>query len=264
MRPWTNIILMVCLCAGTGTLAHANTANEYLSLSKELEQLVAEATPDRSTVRLSNKKVAELISTLLASQHVLESTTYQIENLGTLMDICGSANAVVMSYMLFDLKNSVNPKTDPTPVAHQVQKVMENNLLAFQEELGQLQPFLLRCMAKQIPLMTAFMKSLKPEELTNIRLAGLQQHRDGVFSVYFGFLQNINNPSLEESYRAKILQTLAETATEYSSVLKPTARQQIIALANSVGLKTSNVFHRYLDAIIKAMTESACNGICIL
>jgi hypothetical protein len=244
-------------------MASAQDATQYVSASQEFQRLASQATQDRDMPRISNEKAAHLIFTLSDTQW-LNSKTYQVKDLESLIDICDLANKAAMSYAMFGVKNMFDAKADPNQLALRIQQLMERNTRTFQDELGELQPFLLRCTAKEIPLLAEFAQSLKPEQLTDVRRAGLRQARDGMFKIYYGALHASNDPTYKESYRAKILQSLAEVAPQNASALQPDARKQIAALAKASQPKSSLLLYGYLQKMADAMTTTRCDGLCAL
>jgi len=212
--------------------------------------------------RISDKEAAKLFVVLSDSDRFLNSPAYQLKDLDSLMGICGKATSISMSYLYFNLKKNVNPKNDPSAVALQVAKVMENNTLSFQNELEQLQPFISRCTAKEIPLLNEFIASLPPEQLTATRRAGLQQMRNGISQIYIGSLLVASNSAYKESYRSKILQALAETAPQFSLLLQPNIRIQIKDFAISKQATSPKAFIELLNSIARAMGETGCTGLC--
>ena len=166
--------------------------------------------------------------------------------------------------MFFDLKGNIDLKSKPNVVALQVARLGERNIRTFQNELEQLQPFLVRCMAKQIPVLTEFMLSLKPEEMTETRRAGLQKARNGLVNAYYNFLQMANSSELKESYRNKVLQAMAETAVQYSSILQLDARRKIFDIAKLGQANAPKTLRVYFKKIVNAMAEKSCEGLCRL
>ena len=61
-------------------------------------------------------------------------------------------------------------------------------------------------------------------------------------------------PAYKESYRIRILQTLAEVAPQHSSALEPEARKQIASLAKDNQQKASLLLYSYFQKIADAMT----------
>jgi hypothetical protein len=114
--------------------------------------------------RVKDPKAAEIIATL-SDIRFLSSNRYQMKDMGGLMDLCDQSNKAVMSYVMFDVKSVINPQSDPQQMAARLAPLMEKNVRTFQNELGELQPFLFRCLAKEIPLLTEFAQAsiLRPE-----------------------------------------------------------------------------------------------------
>ncbi|MEG1679221.1 MAG: hypothetical protein RR326_03935, partial [Stenotrophomonas sp.] len=195
-------------------------------------------------------------------QRFLDSQTYAVSNLGELMEICGQANRVTMAYALFGLKDRIDPKAAQEQIVLQMIRTMEENTLSFQQELEQLHPFLMRCLATQIEPMTGFMATLSPQELTPVRLAGLKQLRGGLLNSYIGHLQSAGNQAYRVSYRKQLLRVMAENSHLFASALQPQARQQIVdAAGNSLG-EAPLESRADIEAIIVSMRDVNCTGLC--
>ncbi|MFZ6743725.1 hypothetical protein ACO0LC_10900 [Undibacterium sp. JH2W] len=206
----------------------------------------------------------ELIAILSDSQRFLNSTSYRLADLATLHNMCMKTNAVTMSYALFDMKSYVKKGDDQALVVQQVGKLMYKNVVSFQNELEPLQPFLVRCLAKEIPLLTEFIATLQPEEFTDIRRGGLQQARNGVLSIYYGNLQILSNPDLKKPFKEKIVEALADAAAPLASIIQPAARQQIWDLATTIQKTRSGTMDSNLRKIIEVMSATECVGLCKL
>lgn len=253
------------LFASCISLAHAQgLSSEYIEAARKFDSLVIEATKNNNMPRITETQVAELISVLSDSNRFLNAASRETKDLNDLMEICGKANAVSMKYALFGLKDAIDPKADQNEVAVRLQQLMEKNILAFQNELELVQPFLIRCLAKQNPLVNDFLKTLKPEEITEVRIQGMRMVRNGTFNMHIGYLQTLSFEGLNESYREKLLQSLSETAERYSATLQPMARQKISDIAKLLQLSSPERFRGDLQAIIEAMSVTTCDGLCKL
>lgn len=262
MTRVVQVVVLLGFLMGVVNSAFAKDVSAYLAAGEEFDRRVAELSANHEMPRASDEAVAGLLATLSDSERFLDAVEFQLSDMEDLMAVCGKANAITMSYILFDLRSHVNSKSEPKDVALQAAKLMNNNVFKYQQELQLLQPFQNKCMAKQIPLLEEFSSSLKPEEITPIRRAGLQKMRQGVFQVFYGTLAGINNSELSESYRTRVLHALAVNASVYASVLPPIARQQIFDLAFALDEKASSKYHADLSAIVTAMNDDQCKGLC--
>ncbi|GHT99335.1 hypothetical protein AGMMS49960_04320 [Betaproteobacteria bacterium] len=236
----------------------------YFEAYAKFEQMVAEATsatpPDMP--RITEPAAAEVIAILSDSKRFLTQSNFRLEHLDKVSNMCGTANKISMTYVMFDLKNHVDVGADPAAVTVQVMNVMGRNSYTFQGELKLLGPFLYRCLARQIPVMTEFISKLKPEELTDVRLAGLQRVRKGILQTIAGTILFAVDESSEESYRAAILQALAENASQYISLLSIPERQQILTLIASAQPNAPSFARKHLATISAAMSDTSCTGLC--
>ena len=262
LAKWIRAIALVCLLLGTNAIADSENIDRYLGASAKFEMLVSQKAREHKMPRITEAQAAEVIAILSDTQGFLKSTTYRLKDLNSLMDMCGKANAAVMSYALFDLKANVDPNSDLKLIAAQTQQLIGRNIRTFQDELSKLQPFLIRCMAMQIPLFNEFMSSLKPEERTDVSRAGLQRARLGMLGVYIGGLQSIISADLSDSYRLNLLESLAETAPAFVTFLPLDARKQILELAKAALPTAPSNFQLYLTKITEAMSDLRCEGLC--
>lgn len=213
--------------------------------------------------RLSNKKTAELLATLSDSHRFLDMQTYNVSNMPVLMDMCQKANLIVVKYSMFDLKSNLDPKVDMATRAMQVQKTMAKNIIAFQDELERVQPFLIRCLARGMPVLASFTAALKPEEMTNVRLQGLEKVRNGILGAALGSLMTLNVPAIRDSYKQKMLEALAESARSLAAPLRPTMRRQIVAEIDRVRARVPEKLRPSVATVAAAMTDEKCGGLCL-
>lgn len=262
-----SLLTRFAACLGLASLqALAQTPAQshaaYMEASAGMDQRIAHSSAKGEMPRATEPETRALLDVLSDRQRFLDSPTYDVGNIGELMDICGQANRISMAYALFGMKERIAANGAPDDIARQMVTLMEENVLSFQQELEQLHPFVLRCLAKEIRPLTAFATTLPPEELTPTRLAGLKQMRGGLVNSYSGHLHSIGNEALRPSYRRQVLQALAESSPSFASALQLPTRQQIaesatIMLANAPADSRADI-----EAIIKAMSDPDCTGLC--
>lgn len=141
---------------------------------------------------------------------------------------------------------------------------MERNFVAYQDEVFRLYPFVLRCNARQIPLLTKFAQNLKPEEFTEVRRSGLQQARLGMQQTLTGMLQELANPQIRLENKRAAAQAMAETADAFAAVLRSEARGQIVQLARAMQAGAPAELQPDIRKIAAAMSTSTCAGLCAL
>jgi len=164
--------------------------------------------------------------------------------------------------MLFDLGSHVDKSMPAETLPQAVLRLEQRNLLTYQDELSELQPFEIRCMARQTPLLARFIERLKPEEITPVRLRGLEQGRRGIDGFFLGTLISANDISLSEHYRASILKALAETASEFVPIMKQDEREKLELTARTATNNAPVSLKGYIEAIAKNLAQSTCEGLC--
>ena len=262
--------LLTCFATASLILASWQTAaqtpapaqTDYMEAGARMEQRIAQQSAMGDMPRIAEPETQALLDILSDRQRFLDSQTYAASNLGQLMEICGQANRVTMAYVLSGFKDRIDPKATQEQIVRQMIRTMEENTLSFQQELEQLHPFLMRCLATQIPPMAGFMATLPPQELTPVRLAGLKQLRGGLLSSYIGHLQSINNPAYRVSYRKQLLRAMAENSHLFASALQLQARQQIVDAAGNSLAEAPTEDRTDIEAIIVSMRDVSCTGLC--
>jgi hypothetical protein len=109
----------------------------------------------------------------------LDAWIFESTDMTVLLGLCSQTHSIAISYLLHDAKSAVDPLS---PLQVQQQKtvaLMNANAITFQKEFAVLQPFVIRCLATQIPLLTQFIKTLPLEQLTSVRRDGLKQMTGG-------------------------------------------------------------------------------------
>src|SRR5262249_5038093 len=102
----------------------------------------------------------------------------------------------VVEFTLFDARARIGEPKDKQAAMPQVIALMGDNIAAFAPQLGRLQPFTLRCYAKEIAPMAEFVATLSPDQMTSQRSQGLLQMRNGLSDVFAGVLKAVR----EERY----------------------------------------------------------------
>ena len=262
--------LLTCLTTACLSLAAsqaigqvpANPHAAYMEAGAKMQERIAQSAAKGDMPRITEPETRALLEVLSDSDRFLESQVYDAGNIGQLMEICGQANRVSMAYALSGLKEHVAPQATAEDISRQMVSLMEANIMSFPQELERLHPFLLRCLATQIQPLTAFMADLPPQELTPVRLAGLNQLRGGLVNSYAGNLSSIGNQALAPSYRRRVLRAMAESSAIFASALQLPTRQQIVKAATAILADAPADSRPDIETIIKAMSDPDCTGLC--
>jgi hypothetical protein len=239
------------------------TIGEYLAASEKFKQLTLEAEAHSSMPRISNDEVKKVLG-ILSDDRVLTSQKFAAEDLGVLINICGKTNEVIMSYGLYDLKNRLVETSDQAALTLQIQNLMFKNIVEYQDELAKLQPFLVRCLATQLPVIIKFGESLPAEQFTALRREGAIMARNGAFGMYFGAITSSTNAQIKEEHQIRLLTALAETSQVFASSLTNDQRKQITELVNVAIQHSSSAYQKPLITINKGMNDQTCTFLCRL
>jgi hypothetical protein len=257
-------LLSIFLLFGANAIAAPSAADlqSFNDAGARLLVLIADAEAARKVDALRTPEAKNLIQRLSDEGRMLSGPPYTATNLGTILEICEVVNKASVSLLLFEAKAQIDPKANPEQVNAALMPLMKGNSLQFQNELKELQPFLLRCLAKQIPAISQFMASLQPEEITEVRRNGLARMRLGVLQVFAGAFDAVNDAQYKADYRLALLSALAETADIFVTITQLSVRKQIADAAAESARGANSPFKVYLERVSVAFRDQSCGVLC--
>lgn len=258
-------LLPLLLYGGMATAAPtAEALADYRSASERFSTRIAEAEAGGKATQLRGGDFGALVEALSDERALLVEGPYSSGEVETDIEICGIANKTTMSLVLFDLKASLAPLQDPQARAVEFEALMTRNTLLFQDELMALQPFLFRCLAKQMRGMERFFASLPPEQFTDVRRSGLAKMRKGVLMVFQGGLSIAGEAVFSEVYRDALLSALADSAEAYASVMPLSERMKIVDMMTTSASAKHGRYGAYIERIERAFRSEACSALCAI
>lgn len=258
-------LLPLLLCGGMATAAPtAEALAEYRLASERFSTRIAEAEAGDKAAQLRDAEFARLVEALSDERAMLVEGPYSSGEVETDIEICGIANKATMSLVLFDLKASIAPSQDQQALMVEFNALMVRNILEFQDEFTQLQPFLFRCLAKQLRGLEQFIASLSPEQFTDVRRGGVVKMRQAILMTFHNILTAAGDPALKESYRIAVVSALAETAETYASAV-PLSGRKLLADAAARSATSGDVrFDAYATQIMRAFRSETCATLCMV
>ena len=244
----------------TNALASPPDLGDYFSAAKKFEKLIIENKKQNKMPLLQEKGAASLIQTL-SDKRFIKPEKYSVSDLNSLLDVCDKANAFVKTYVYFNAtQRFMKSKNSNKPLSYQ--EILDGNVEQFQNELSKLHPFQIYCMATQIPLLEGFVQSLKPEEITPIRIDGLKRARSGMLLVYKGLLQEINNEKLKHAYRLELIKAVSKSSPVFARFLHVSQREKIVNMATGYNETAPSAFKPHLEFLILSMQVKTCENLC--
>jgi hypothetical protein len=259
---WQTVMLLwssTALCAPS-----ADALAGYKDAGARLAALIASAQDAKERQQLKTPEVMSLVATISDEARMLGTGAHSMAELGTLMEICDVANKASMSLTLFDLKSHLDPKGTAQQQQAAVIPLMNSNTLAFQDELKELQPFLFRCLASQVPPLTEFILSLKPADFTAVRREGLLGARSGLMQIYVGALRVGSEGQVRDDYRHAVLEALAETAATFASIVELPTRRKVHEAMLVAASKATGPDKLHLTRIATAFGDVRCDSLCAI
>lgn len=261
MRTRRAVLLGCIFLASASALAAPNAADvqAYNDAGAQLSTLIAQAEAVGGPKALHTAKEMDLVRRFADEDRMLGEPVGDLAAIG---DICGLANRISVSLMLFGAKARIDPHATPEQTTAVLVPLMQENSLQFQGELEEVQPFVLRCMAKQIPALESFVAGLKPDQMTDVRRDGLSKMRSGLLGVFTGTFNAVPDQRYQASYRLALATALDESAGEFVKLTQVPARKPIADGAAQVAVSMPSPYKEHLQSIASAFGNQACGALC--
>lgn len=262
MNRWMCVILSmlwspVLLCSPS-----AADLAVYKQTGERLVSLIEAAQAERGVPQLKTTEVMDLIRGMSEESRILRRGSYPESEVGTLIEVCGLANKVSVSLVLFELNEHISAGASQAETRAKVFALMHRNTLTFQDELQVIQPFLLRCLAKQLSAVSQFAASLSAEEITDVRRQGLATMRSGLTQLYVGVVVTANDARYSDAFRLSLLTALAETSGVFASAIELPVRRQLHETARIAASQSDQPYKRLLSRIVRALSRESCEELC--
>ena len=203
--------------------------------------------------RLADAQGGVVLRLLGDSSRFLDDVGYAPEDIGALSEVCDRAKAGITSYMSFQAvqQGAIDAK------------VVVQNVVDYQDELAVLQPFLARCIARQVPLAEAMLRRLGPAQASQLRLGGLTRAQTSLLQLYAGAATCFVDTRFGPSY-CGLIDTLAELAPVHARGLPLVSRAFGIRLLPPPAQVPAGPQHDAVRRIVNALGDLRCTGLCLL
>lgn len=194
----------------------------------------------------------------------LDAWIFEPTDLTVLLGLCSQTHSIAVSYLLHNAKSTVDPFS---PMQVQQQKtvaLMNANAIKFQKEFAVLQPFVIRCLATQIPLLAQFIKTLPVEQLTFVRRDGLKQMTGGATTLVIGAITSVAEPQMSDDFKERTLMALVKSIGEFSAASTLPNRLKILQFIAQRRPDIPLLYSTQIALIEEALADQNCRDLCLL
>jgi hypothetical protein len=201
--------------------------------------------------RLSDPRDAPTLLSFWDGKAFLREPPYTVQSLAQLMPMFEQQNRVMKAYVFY-------ARDATTPVD------TERNSVEFQDEVATALALLIRTAAAINPAMSNFIQTLPPEQMTDIRRAGLAQARLGFVQMLTGAAMTLRDSQYRANNQRMMTAAMAHSATAISEGLIPAQRNELITIIRTAVPKVTAEAKADLDAVLKALSQTACINLCLV
>ncbi|MDM0057454.1 hypothetical protein [Variovorax fucosicus] len=203
--------------------------------------------------RLAEAEAGTLLRVLGDAPRFLDDMNYTPAELGVLSDLCDRNKAAITAYISF---GAVQPSGIDA-------SVVVRNVLEFQDELAVLQPFLARCIARQVPIAEAMLRQMGERQASQLRLGGLKRSQTSLLQLYAGIATCFSDPRFGPAY-CGLLDLMAELAPVHARALPLASRTMAIRLLPPLQQLPAGPQREAVQRIVDAMSDDRCTALCLL
>jgi hypothetical protein len=138
------------------------------------------------------------------------------------------------------------------------------NIVRFQDEIFPLIAFSQRCVAAELPWLTAFVEKLPPEQMTDVRRAGLAKMRAGFKEMAIGNIAGLSFEGVREENRRLMFDALARDLPALSAVLPVAERAQLRDAVETMRAGAPGEYRSAIGAMLETLGDTRCEGLCRL
>lgn len=206
--------------------------------------------------RLADLQGGLVLRTLGDAPRFIDAAQFTPADLGALSDLCDRTKAAITAYTTF---GAVQPGAkDPIDAAAVVR-----NILEFQDELALLQPFLARCIARQVPLAEAMLQQMGERQAAQLKLGGFKRSQTSLLQLYAGVASCFSDARFGSAY-CGLLDLMAELAPVHARALPLASRAMAIRLLPPPQQVASGPQRQAVQRIVDVMGDPGCKGLCLL
>lgn len=232
---------------------------EYARAAQEFEAMVSRVGAVGAMPRITDTRVARLVSTLSDERRFLSSPFPPDPN-DRSFEVCSRSTRAVVAYMMSGTGSLAG--VDPGTAARRIQAQMAKNTLNYQDELAMLMPFVTRCHGRLAVALAEWVRARNVAGFADVQREGLAQMRLGILQTYLGALISAGDTALKESFRERLLRAAADSASAFSAILTLEGRRSVLQALRSFPIGRTLTVHA--ARIEKEMSRTDCQGLCAL
>jgi len=203
--------------------------------------------------RLDDAQGAVVLRLLGDSARFVDDVRYRPEDLAALSQVCDRTRAAITAYTSFNAVQQGVPDA----------KVVVQNVVDYQEEIAVLQPFVARCIARQVLLGEAMLQKLGAAQTSQLRLGGLKRAQNSLLQLYAGVASCFADTRFGPAYCA-LLDTMSELARIHARALPLVSRAFALRLLPQPAQVADGPRREALQRIADALGDIRCTGLCLL
>ena len=166
------------------------------------------------------------------------------------MELCGRANYIAIQFLLSGVADSATAEEE-----------IARNARTYFAELFPLNLFGLYCQSAAVPQLEEQVRGFTPEQLNDVRRAGIVKIREGLADQVKGLLMIISDPSVDAARRKKAVDAIDSQADLIGRALSSSQKGEVLELLAEVA-QAASLDPAIVKRIATGIEEAKCTSLC--
>ena len=260
------LILMIAYPAAA---QQPSPEQNFIDSLAALNQRLGGIEPDQAAIDRTDPEIRSHLDRIEQLSARFNSPEFPVNGIQTFESLCAPLSQISVRYILDGsgaLRRSAgNGEATPAQIAQltaAVAQLRQGNSERYQDEIAILSSSAMRCMHAHLPFITRFVAELPPEQLTPVRIGGLQQMRRGVLQVIVGVLTVSRETGTKVDNKQKYFDAITQTIGDYAQIMPIATRTEIISYLRGLPPVNDGPAVAVERVVENALMSTECIGLC--
>lgn len=240
------------------TNSYAYTSSEYFS-DKLFDAVGKMDLAYGSLKKAENKKILDYFNETFSQSNINKNIDAEVDLLKKL-DVCNRINDISKLFLYDGFKKILDDSDTEQNRTIKIVRLAQENSYKLQDELAFLLPATFHCLSKISNPLSSFFIGLPIDQRTEIRIAGLNQARNGNIQVYFGALTNLADTNFSAEFKELTLSSLEQHLDDF--VLPLTVQNRNLIVKETEKVEFPIIYSERIKNLTKRIIQLECTDVC--
>lgn len=240
--------------------AWASNYTDFASANDRFALLMLHAKPETGLPQMTDPAVKDIFATVVDGNRLFAKPDAPLNKMATSLHICSQVTGYARYYQAFGMDRLAS--LTGTELQQARRKQVDENLAKYGNEMSALFGFVVHCNTHLIGLMDAERQAEPAEAATEEGRQRLHDFSVNTARAYAGMVQFVAMPFWTVPQKKVMIEAAAQHAAVNAAVMKPEARQALLASLAGVDAELDPSLAAPLATVRQALAGTSCSGLC--